>query len=717
MALRFTRPRMGGDFSIEYKPSDKRRGWAQPAAALDLSVSLIGPVSVSSGGRPINLKFRKAAALLGYLCMQDRMAVRRERLANLLWSENDDQKARASLRQVIALLRKELSGAGFDGLSANKLMVALVPERVGVDLLSVLNDADRLEVHPLLVMHQRLPERILEGLEDLDDEFRTWLLPMRQALHNRLERTFNAGLSDATVTAADKFKIATALLGLDPTNERACRHVVAAHANWGDVAAAVRMFGQLSYTLANDHGLKPSNETQRLIEDVQRGAFKLQPDSIVRPAHAPHEIRNHERALPLLSGQAARPIAAAPELRTIVLRLNEFEMHGVAVDKSYLVSGFRHELAACLVSFREWSVVESRAATPTARVSSVRAEYRLEGTAYQAGSAINMVLTLLDAGRGAYVWSESFELRVDSWFATQQRIIRRLTSSLNVQLSAQRLRRMSSEPDVSVESYDKWLRAQALLTTFRPADWERARGLLTGAKGADAQFAPLYSSAVQMSNVETLVFPGILRDAGKTEMTVAEAKLAVQLDPLDSRAHLCLGWAWALAQRFEPAESHMRHARELNNSDPWTTLSSALFWAFWGDLGRAHELLREAIDNALFFAPHEWGYCGFIRFLSEDYVGALEDFIRAQDMTRTIPALKAATMAHLGQVEEAAREGQRFLESTRSHWFGAEPASDAAIVRWLLQAHPIGRLEHWQLLRDGLKKAGLPTSGVNHRIW
>ena len=74
-------------------------------------------------------------------------------------------------------------------------------------------------------------------------------------------------------------------------------------------------------------------------------------------------------------------------------------------------------------------------------------------------------------------------------------------------------------------------------------------------------------------------------------------------------------------------------------------------------------------------------------------------------------------MAHLGQVEEAAREGQRFLESTRSHWFGAEPASDAAIVRWLLQAHPIGRLEHWQLLRDGLKKAGLPTSGVNHRIW
>ena len=704
---------MVNNFSIERRPNDRRRGWSQPAAAAELSISLIGQLSASSAGRPIHLKFRKAAALLGYLCMQDRMAVRRERLANLLWSEHDEQKARGSLRQIIALLRKELAVVGFAGLSADKHTVTLEPQGVSVDLLGILKDADRLEVHPLLLTQQRLPERILEGLEDLDDEYRTWLLPMRQALHNRLERSLGAGLSDPAVQAADKFKIATALLGLDPTNERACRYLMIAHANWGDITAAVRAFEQLSLTLINDHGLKPSHETQRLIEEIRRGAFELPSDSAVAQPHAPREIPER----PHFFDRTDQPAIANPVRRTIALRLSEFEMHGVAVDRSYLVSGFRHELAACLVSFREWTVVDNRGAAPTALTPYAGAEYRLEGTAYQAGDAINMVLTLLDADGAAYVWSESFELRVDSWFATQQRLIHRLTSSLNVQLSAQRLRRISSEPDVSMEGYDKWLRAQALLATFRPADWDRARGLLSAAKQADAQFAPLYSTVVQMNNVETLVFPGILREVRKTEMAIAEAKLAVQLDPLDSRGHLCLGWAFAFAQRFEAAEIHMNHAIGLNPNDPWTPLSAALFWSFSGDTDRAQALLTAVMSNTLFFAPHEWGYCGLIRFLSEDFVGALEAFARAQDVTKTISALKAAAMAHLGRTDEALREGQRSLESTRAHWFGAEPASDSAIARWLLQAHPIGRYEHWQLLRDGLKWAGLPTSGINHRIW
>lgn len=703
--------------SAKLMPSARPRGWSRAGGEAELSVSLIGPVSASAAGRQANLRFRKAAAILGYLCLQDRMAERRERLANLLWSENEEQKARGSLRQVIALLRRELSGAGFDGLSTSKLTIALDQQRVDVDLLNALRAADRWEVHSLLLTHQRLPERILEGLEDLDDEFRTWLLPMRQAIHNRLERTLSAGLFDASVSAAEKFKIATALLGLDPTNERACRYIVEAHANWGDVAAAVRVFEQLSHTLSHEHGVRPSAETQSLIDQVQRGAFDRRPESTIRPVHAPPELWNKEIRPPSAPSPAPSPAAAAAAQKTIALRLNEFEMHGVALDKSYLVGGFRHELAACLVRFREWSVVESRAATPTTHAAPVMAEYRLEGTAYQAGSAINMVLTLLDVSRASYIWSESFELRLDSWFAAQQRLVRRLTSTLNVHLTAERLKRMSNEPDVSVESYDKWLRAQALLSTFQPDNWERARSMLSDAKTADRQFAPLYCCVVQMSNMENLVFPGVLLEARKVESTVSDAKLAVQLGPLDSRAHLCLGWALAGARRFEAAEPHMSHAQELNDNDPWVTLSAASFWGFAGHSDRARGLLAESMGRSLFFVPREWAYCGVIRFLSEDYSGALDALDRAQDVTRTIAAWKAAAMAHLGRTEEAIQEGQRFLEGTRSHWFGAEPASDSAIARWLLQAHPIRRGEHWRLLRDGVRKAGIPVDGIDHHMW
>ena len=71
-------------------------------------------------------------------------------------------------------------------------------------------------------------------------------------------------------------------------------------------------------------------------------------------------------------------------------------------------------------------------------------------------------MVLKDDSTGIYVWSESFGW-LDNWFETQQRIIRRIATSLNVQLSAERLKRLAGEPDVSLDVYDRWLRGQSLI--------------------------------------------------------------------------------------------------------------------------------------------------------------------------------------------------------------------------------------------------------------
>ena len=52
--------------------------------------------------------------------------------------------------------------------------------------------------------------------------------------------------------------------------------------------------------------------------------------------------------------------------------------------------------------------------------------------------------------------------------------MRRIASSLNVQLSAERLIRLAAEPDVSLEVYDRWLRGQAMILQFSPDNWKRA---------------------------------------------------------------------------------------------------------------------------------------------------------------------------------------------------------------------------------------------------
>ena len=101
-------------------------------------------------------------------------------------------------------------------------------------------------------------------------------------------------------------------------------------------------------------------------------------------------------------------------------------------------------------------------------------QYCIETTAYQAGTEINMVMVLRDETTGIYVWSESFRLGLDNWFEAQQRIIRRIATSLNVQLSAERLMRLAGEPDVSLDIHDRWLRGQSLMAKFDPESWQRA---------------------------------------------------------------------------------------------------------------------------------------------------------------------------------------------------------------------------------------------------
>jgi DNA-binding SARP family transcriptional activator len=147
-----------------------------------LSVSLVGRLAIRFKGRPIELRTRKAAAVLGYLALSETKQESRERLVGLLWSRSDEEKARASLRQVVKELRSVLEEAGFDGFAAGRLSIGIDVEQVAIDVESILQLANGASVHPLLLNTQRLDERLLEGMDDLDPSFRVWVLAKRQTI-------------------------------------------------------------------------------------------------------------------------------------------------------------------------------------------------------------------------------------------------------------------------------------------------------------------------------------------------------------------------------------------------------------------------------------------------------------------------------------------------------------------------------------------------------
>ncbi|XIA65100.1 BTAD domain-containing putative transcriptional regulator [Bradyrhizobium sp. TZ2] len=440
---------------------------AAPESAPRLSVSLVGRLGLRFNGRLIELRTRKAGAVLGYLALSEMKQESRERLVGLLWSRSDEEKARASLRQVVRELRSVLEEAGYGGFVAERLLIGIDTGQVEVDIESVLQLAESGRVHPLLLDTQQLDERLFEGMDDLDPSFRVWVLAKRQTIHERLMRNLEAGLTAANVAGDIRKKIATAIVNLDPTHEHACRYLMRAHAEEGDIAGALRIYKALWDLLERDYGMEPSSQTEELVANIKLGVFERAPadrsDGASKDELAVRIRRTGAQAVVPLA-----PSAIAPVKTRIVLR--PFAMHGVDDDHSHLVQGFSQHLAACLVRFREWSVVDRPPAAVVLPAPDAAPQYCIETTAYQAGAEINIVMVLRDDTTGIYVWSESFRLGLGNWFETQQRIIRRIATALNVQLSTERLMRLAGEPDVSLELHDRWLRGQNLDEQVRPRE-------------------------------------------------------------------------------------------------------------------------------------------------------------------------------------------------------------------------------------------------------
>ncbi len=681
---------------------------AQAAPAL-LQASLFGPLRATFAGQELRLRSRKARALLGYLLMTEGGEESRERLVGLLWSETGEDKARASLRQVVHELREAMETAGCDALRAGRLTICLDLSATQPDARDVLRAAERGIAHPLLLSTPRLSEALLQGLDDLDPAYRGWLSVTRQAFHDRLIRALESAMRVESQPRSLRQRLAEAILRLDPTHEEACRDLMRHNAEAGDTVGALRAYDQLWHLLEEEYDTEPSAATQALVADIKLGRIAPVAPGLAGPPVAEAELEA------LTPAPVPRP-AGTPS--RIALLVEPFAVNGVGPDQMHLALGFRHDLIACLVRFREWFVIDGPAMPSAEQTGSrVSARYRISATAYQVGDRISLVLTLAEQDSGIFIWSERMELRLDGWFEAHRDIVRRIAIALNLQISSSRLQRLAVEADVSLESYDRWLRATAMIRSFSPQNWARAGQLFRECIERTPGFSSAYSGLAQMENSVHIIHPGERRSREREARAVELARRAVHLDPTDSRAQLTLGWSLAMSGQHAQAEVPMRLACELNPNDSWTLISTALFHSFAGNHDRAAELAAQSLEMTLMPSLTHWGYQVTIAYLRGDDAATLEACDRAQDVIRTLPAWRAAALARLGREEAAAEAAQRYLQGVREAWFAEAPPSDLEMVRWLLHLYPIRRAEEWMRLRDGIAAAGLPTFGARHGDW
>jgi DNA-binding SARP family transcriptional activator len=243
------------------------------AAKRRVRISLFGDLSLHLVDREIELRSRKARALVAYLALAQDMRESRDRLAGLLWSETDNDKARTSLRQTLHVVRKALHEWGLTGVVVDIHYVRLDRSEFATDLDDLAASVERGEPAHRLMSEARITDSLLPGYDDIDPAFGAWLRLKRESIRQRLMQELEDQLSEGRTSARCRKRTACALLQLDPTNEVACRGLMRAFMEAENVAGALAAYGQLWSCLEKDYDIEPSAATQELAVTIKNGTY------------------------------------------------------------------------------------------------------------------------------------------------------------------------------------------------------------------------------------------------------------------------------------------------------------------------------------------------------------------------------------------------------------------------------------------------------------
>lgn len=237
-----------------------------PAHALDipaasLRLSLLGDWRLESGGVPVSLlhRDRQLIALLALHGSRQRSFV-----AGLLWPEVDEARARASLRQVIARIRRviptALAAVG-DSLSLSSDVTSDV---------ETVNEWCRRVYGPGVLQRREAIEalHVLGGPELLVGEFDDWVLVERDRLHRT--RLLALEILALRLSELDEVPYAVAACelaaGLDPLREAPVRALMSIHLRHGNRVDARHAYDSFRLRLQTDLAEDPSPELMALLD-------------------------------------------------------------------------------------------------------------------------------------------------------------------------------------------------------------------------------------------------------------------------------------------------------------------------------------------------------------------------------------------------------------------------------------------------------------------
>ena len=641
-----------------------------------VQLRLLGPFSLMlAGSHELAITTKKNRALLAILALSTGGQATRDKLCELLWGDRGDEQARSSLRQSLAVVRKELGQSEALLLQTREDIISLKAQGLGVDVVNFLRLAKESDLYSLRKASELYSGELLADTSVKSASFEDWLAAERRRLGEKAIAVLEK-LSELE-TGQDQVTVAKRLVELDPLRESSHRSLMMAYSTTGENGLALRQYDICQKLLKAELGVDPGHQTQELKSRIAATPIKVLEKAIV----------------------AQNVPTATKIVQRLSIAVLPFSNLSDDREQQYLADGLTEDLIVDLTKIPDCFIVSAQTIFkfrgsnegPANVAHELGVRYVVQGSIRRAVDRLRINAQLIDAVSGGVIWADRFDRNFSEVYDLQVELADKITLTLNgsrpVIKQAERYKSPSPEAfDLCMQGRQAWRISDEFGVKAIPL-FEKAIEL-------DPHYPEAYRWLAMGHNFSWILFGENIHPARDLAMQYAEK--AVELDALDSNSHFVLAVVLTYDRRWDEANAAYRVALSLdpNNADAWADMS---------DLRACEGKGREAIiacETAFQLNPNPSAYyyllLGQAQFVAGEYANAINTLRNEATYRTESRRFLAAALAMTGKLDEARAEGRLFASSnphfTITRWVEVQPFRDLKIRDRIVEAYRLAGL-------------------------
>ena len=601
---------------------------------------LLGKPTLFANGCEIALP-EKAYALLAFLVASPHLSMERETIRGILWQSEESKQRAGSLRQLLARIDRSIPQELPRLLKATNTHVAFDADCWSADVL-LLRDG----VKPLARSDWSLLQgELLEGFRAPTIEADERLTMERRRIAERRESHIVTLLEAREKrTPGDILLLAGLLVETDPAHEVACRALMRAHVDAGDVAAARQAYFRCRNELKAEYGSEPDAVTQALARELGIVAPVAVAAAETSPGNSSPDALGQPRVLIL----PPETMLSDPLLQRVGRALLEDVTIGLSQQRGFKV----------IAAHTSIEILNRSLAAGEALPQDLRFDYTVYVTIHGREDDIYATCRLTRTSTAEVLWAIDLPLTMQKVNHSFGQLARRIVMTLADTIERRELLDMMS--DVNPSAYRLYLEGKRFVSKTDLQHLRQARKWFKSALSRHDRFSSAHAGMARVLGMEWLVRG--MKDTELLEEADRSAWLARDSDPNSGRAMRELGFVALYRRRFADSLDFFAEAQMLNPNDADILADYADALLHDGQSERALELSLAAMKlNPL---PPDYYYwnLGGIHFVQENYAKAIEVLDRVKERPAA-SRLLAAAHAKNGDLKSAARYAAIVLEN------------------------------------------------------